>query len=310
MSFISILYIIYKLQGDVRMKKSYIFIIILFMFLFSVNSYAKDKLGLLIIAHGAPHKEWNEPVLNLEKDVKELISQKKENPFLEIKVALMEFNEPSIYTAVKIFEKKGIESIYALPIFIAPSGHSVCDIPTILGLYKDKKILNQLKEEKIKIVDANIKIFLGPTLNYGNLLKEIMLDRVKELSANINNESLVILAHGDKNYEKIWSDLCREIGSYICGKTGIKYFNYAFVEVGQSFLVDGVPVILKANEKYEKTIVQGLYLSMGVKSMSKKYHEIFKDKNIIFSNKGLLPDKRVSKWIVKRALECVKKEES
>jgi len=280
------------------------------MFLFSLNSNAKDKLGLLIIAHGAPHKEWNKPVLNLEKDVKELISQKKGNPFLEIKVALMEFNEPSIYTAVKIFEKKSIEKIYALPIFIAPSGHSARDIPTILGLYKDKKILNQLKEEEIKIVDTNIKIILGPTLNYGNLLKEIVLERVKELSTNTNNESLVILAHGDKNYEKIWSDLCREIGSYVCGKTGIEYFNYAFVSVGQSFSSDGVPVILKANEKYKKTIVQGLYLSMGVKNMSKKYHEIFKSKNITFSNKGLLPDKRVSKWIVRRALECVKKEES
>lgn len=289
------------------MKKKCVFIIVFFISFFTINSYGKEKLGLLIIAHGAPQKEWNRPVLNLEKDVKQLISKNGENPFCKIKVALMEFNEPSIYTTVKEFEKHSIEKIYALPIFIAPSGHSVFDIPTILGLYKDNKILNQLKEEKIKVVDTNIKISLGPTLNYGNLLKEIMLDRVKELSLNINNESLVILAHGDKNYEKIWSDLCREIGSYICGKTGIKYFNYAFVGVGQTFTVNGVPKILKANEKYKKTIVQGLYLSMGVKNMSKRYQGIFKGKNIVFSNKGLLPDKRVSEWIVNRALEYAKK---
>jgi len=39
------------------MKKNYIFTIILSMFLFSVNFYAKDKLGLLIIAHGDKNYE-------------------------------------------------------------------------------------------------------------------------------------------------------------------------------------------------------------------------------------------------------------
>ena len=50
-----------------------------FIILFTFSSYAKEKIGLLIIAHGAPNEQWNRPVLNLEKEVKELISQKRQN---------------------------------------------------------------------------------------------------------------------------------------------------------------------------------------------------------------------------------------
>jgi hypothetical protein len=41
------------------MKKKYVFIIVFFISFFTINSYGKEKLGLLIIAHGAPQKEWN-----------------------------------------------------------------------------------------------------------------------------------------------------------------------------------------------------------------------------------------------------------
>ena len=34
---------------------------------------AEDKLGLLIIAHGSPSPTWNQPVLDLERKVSELM---------------------------------------------------------------------------------------------------------------------------------------------------------------------------------------------------------------------------------------------
>ena len=278
--------------------------------------YAQEKLGLVIIAHGSPMSQWNTPVLKLEEEVRNILSEEKKNPFSEIKVALMEFNEPSISTVIKDMENRGIDKIYSIPLFIAPSGHSLYDVPTILGLYSDKEMIECIKEEGISIVNTKIKITIGPTLNIGGVLKEVMLDRVKELSTEPDFEGVVLLAHGDSSFEPIWASMCREIGTYICAETGIKYFDYAFVEIGQSFISEGVPVILKASDRHKKTLVVGLYLSMGVDKMAldstlsigmmkMESKDIFIGKNIFFAKRGLLPDKRISEWIADRAMEYI-----
>jgi len=292
------------------MKKLLLIIIVLF----SLNAVAQEKNALLIIAHGSPSQKWNQPVLNIENQVKELLKAKKIIGFKEVRVALMEFTEPSIATVVKDMENRGITKIFALPLFIAPSGHSIYDIPTLLGLYYDKEMIDELKEEGIKIVDSKIKITVGPTLDYENVMKDILLDKVKNLSDNPEEEALIILAHGDKNFKPIWEKLSNETGNYILAKTGIEYFDNAFVEVGQSFAIDGVSPILKASENKKKVIVVGMYLSMGVKNMAEnsgfimmgrtiESKKMFEGKNIIFAEHGLLPDERIAEWIVDRAVE-------
>jgi cobalamin biosynthesis Co2+ chelatase CbiK len=274
------------------------------------------KNGLLIIAHGSNHSQWNETVFNIEQEVTEIMGKRGIDFYDEIRVALMEVSEPSINTVIKDFEKKGIERIYAIPLFITPSGHSAYDVPTILGVYSDKKIVETIKSEGINIVNTDIKITIGPTLSYGKVLQEIMLDRVHDLSTNTSVEAVVLLSHGAAEYEPIWRNLCLEIGSYITAKTGIHCFDYAFVEVGQSFLSHGVPIILKTAEKCKRTIVVGLYLALDIEAMAKSIsfnshmmkldgNTLFKDKNIVFSDKGLLPDKRISEWIVDRAVEWI-----
>ena len=301
------------------MKKFTNYFLIIIILLLTTNIvYAQEKLGLVIIAHGSPMPQWNTPVLNLEEEVKDIMSQKGNNQFSAIRVALMEFNEPSINTVIKDFENIGITKVYAIPLLIAPSGHSLFDIPTILGLYSDKDILNEIKGEGTDIVDTKIKITIGPTINNSDVLKTAMLNRVKELSTIPNSEGVVLLAHGDGYFEPIWSSMCKEIGNYICAKTGIEYFDYTFVEIGQSFATEGVSVILKATEKKEKTIVIGLYLSMGVEKMATnsalfmmgqkiETKELFADKNIHFAKKGILPNRQVSEWIVDVAIEWVEK---
>lgn len=296
------------------MKKIFLTLLVLI----SINSFAQGKIGLLIIAHGSPSEQWNQPVINIENQVKELLKTKNISGFDEVRVALMEFTEPSIATVVKDMENKGITEVYALPLFIAPSGHSLYDIPTILGLYYNQEMVDDIKEEGIKIVDTKIKITVGPTLDYKNVMKDILLDKVKNLSDNPAEEALIILAHGDKNFKPIWEELINETGNYILGKTGIEYFDKAFVEVGQSFAIDGVSPIIKASENKKKVIVIGMYLSMGVKNMAEnsgfimmgrtvKSKKMFEGKNIVFLEHGLLPDKRIAECIVDRAVEWLNK---
>ena len=88
-------------------------------------SYSQEKLGLIIIAHGSPMHQWNAPVLTLEEEVRNIMSEKANNRFNSIRVAFMEFNEPSINSVIKDLESAGIGRVFVLPLFIAPSGHSL-----------------------------------------------------------------------------------------------------------------------------------------------------------------------------------------
>ncbi len=295
------------------MKKFFLILVVLV----SINCFGQ-KSGLLIIAHGSPSEQWNQPVLNLENQVKELLKTRNISGFDEIRVALMEFTEPSIATVVNEMENNGISEIFALPLFIAPSGHSIYDVPTILGLYYNETMVNEIREEETKIVETKIKITIGPTLDYKNPMKDILLDRVRKVSDNPQEEALIILAHGDENFIKLWENLADETGAYILGQTGIEYFDKAFVEVGQSFAINGVQLILKASGKKKKVIVMGIYLSMGVRNMADnsgylmmgrvvKSNKMFEGKNIYFSDEGLLPDKRIAEWIADRAVEWLNK---
>lgn len=148
------------------MKK--IFFTLLFLVL--TNSFAYAKTGLLIIAHGSPSKEWNEAVFDLENQVKELLKSKNISGFDEVSAALMKFSEPSVNSVIKDMENKGTTEIYSLPLFIAPSEHSVYDLPPILWLYYEEEKINEIKKEDGKIVNTKIKITLGPTLNYKNVM--------------------------------------------------------------------------------------------------------------------------------------------
>lgn len=299
-----------------QMKK----IILLFaVTLFSLVSVAQGKKALLIIAHGSKSSAWNQPVLNIENQVKTELQKQNITDFTQVKVALMEMSKPTIADVFRDFEKQGITNVFVIPLFIAPSGHSLSDVPTILGLSYNKNKYDETVKEGTEIVNTHIKITLGPTLDYDNIIKDILLDKVKALSKNPNNEALVILAHGDENFEPIWENLMDETQNYILSKTGIEYSDYAFVEVGQSFSTDGVSAILKAGEKKERVIVVGIYLSMGVKRMaetsaplsmmgfSMDTKKLLEGKNIVFAQDGLLPDVRITKWIVNRTVEWLNK---
>ncbi|MCD4760792.1 hypothetical protein K8R42_02755, partial [bacterium] len=99
-------------------------------------------------------------------------------------------------------------------------------------------------------------------------------------------------------------------------QTGIRGFEYAFVEVGQSFIPSTVPAILGIADRCERTLVLGLYLSMGTAHMAhNSEHSIGQmrfratdalgDHNLVYSTHGLLPSPHLSGWIVARANEWI-----
>lgn len=269
----------------------------------------QPRPGLLIIAHGAPFAEWNKPVLDLEDQVIKLLGE--DNPFAKVKVCMMEFTKPSIADGVREIEEAGCSRIIAVPLLIAPSSHSHWDIPALLGIYSDEDMEKELKAEGAEIIRSRLPITVTATLTHSNLVPEIMLDRVKQLSKDPQNEAVVLLSHGDEFTPPLWEKLMMRTITNICGKTGISYADYGFVHVGQTYATDGVGVIAEAAANRKKVIVVGAYLSMGVDGMHKRYNKTFpmkamampgltdplKGLDIALAADGLLPDGRVAQWI-------------
>src|SRR5574344_1459227 len=241
---------------------------IFFMLTLSISA----QNALVIIAHGAPSNEWNIPVVNLEVQVKEALAAKGIKDFSYVRVALMEFSEPSVATVVHDCEKRGIKKVFAVPLFIAPSYDSEQDI-----------------------------------------LSDILSDKIASLSKNKANENFILVAHGDAEYLPMWKELLKKVSADIQKKTGLGCSGYGFIGRGQHFYEDVADVLQKAGKDKKTVIVQGVYLSSGIKNIAdyaakqvsqKKYMDRLPKKvNYIYSSESLLPDNRISSWIVDRAVE-------
>ena len=86
-----------------------------------------------------------------------------------IKTAFMEYNEPSIATRLKEFDKEGFTDVILVPIFLKVSSHSFEDIPTIIGQKEDPNSKEMLKIEKIERYTPKATVHLTPLLDFLNI---------------------------------------------------------------------------------------------------------------------------------------------
>lgn len=261
--------------------------------------------AIMIIAHGAPSPQWGKDVRALETQVQEKLNRLKLKESYKVKVALMEFNRPHIAEVITQFEKEGVTEVLAVPLFIAPSGHSVEDIPAILGLTYNATKRTDLEQEGIELVSTNLKIQLAPTLNYGEIIPLLILDRIKEISNRQKKEKLLLIAHGSKVYRPQWDRLMERVGKYVTQNTTIEGFDYAYVEMGQEMKKNALPLLTKGEKDSEQVLVQGVYLSIGANRIMQMggCATVLKKDNIVVGQQGLLPDDRISDWIVDRIKE-------
>lgn len=276
------------------------------------ESVSSGKPGLLVIAHGSPAKAWNQPVLDQENKVVELLGQ--DNPFGKVKVVFMEFAEPNVADGLEELQKAGCSRVVAVPLLIAPSSHSHWDIPALLGLYSDPRIEKTLREEGARLVRCPIPVTLTTTLSDSDVIERVLLKRVRALSNDPNREALVLLAHGSEEVPGAWEEFMKRTATYICGKTGISCADWACVGVGQEY-GRAAAAIQSAAERRDRVIVVGAYLSSGVQRMHKRWMDRFegqhaempgmenplKGLNVSLAEQGLLPDEAVTEWIADAA---------
>ncbi len=266
------------------------------------------KTALVVVAHGSPSPEWNSCVLDLESRL-----QAVDLPGIACKrVALMEFAQPNIASVMRDCELERIDTVFVLPLFISPSGHSEDDIPNILGIKYSPSVHAELIQEETEFVKTRMHIVVGPTLMDSGVIEKAMVERVKALSTDPEGEAVLFLAHGDAGRIGFWEHILRKCET-ATKEAGFDYVDYQLIGMGQHFAQDVKPLLERAASTKKSILVQGIYLVSSVGSMARM---VGMDKNatvngIVYGEDGILPksvdsviawiEQTVSEWVSGRA---------
>lgn len=297
------------------MKKFYISTFSVLLISLALNIAALEtahaKPGLLIIAHGSPMPEWNQPVIELGEKVAAQVE--KNGRFSAVRTVFLEFAEPDIVWGVTELENAGCDRIIAIPLFIAPSSHTHFDVPAVLGLYTSAEIKSIIADEGGRIAKPKVPITLTHTLDESDLLQRFALDEVRLLSKNPDDEAIIVIMHGCDDHDNLVTRKALRVASFCCGKTGINYADWGFAAVGQTYFEECMPAIINASNEKEKVIVLGLYvsssaddihnraMSMANDMFSKMMKEALKDKSIVFSTNNLVNYPPTLQWVINTA---------
>lgn len=82
--------------------------------------------ALLLILHGSPRPEANEPALQIAEQFR------KAGQFAHVEVAYLECNDPNIPAAIDACRNRGIRLVVAVPYFLHSGRHQVLDVPQLL----------------------------------------------------------------------------------------------------------------------------------------------------------------------------------
>lgn len=176
----------------------------------------------------------------------------------------MEYARPNISDVVKDCEAQGRDTIFALPLFIAPSSHSSEDVPNILDLQYNPEVRAALAEEKTGIVHTRAHVVIGPELYFGDVIEKALLARVRSMSKDPKNEALILLVHGDPYRTGYWKELLDRNCRMISDSIGITYTDSKQIAMGQNFIDDLRPVISKAAKARHRVLVQAIYLTTSI----------------------------------------------
>ncbi len=271
--------------------------------------------GLLLVAHGSSDPGWNEQVNRIGAQLRQKLPKTDAGGFTRVAIGFLE-SEPSISAGVKQLEQAGIAEIYAVPLFLTPSEHLLYDVPTVLGLYRDQRTVEQLRREGIALVRSPARITLGPPLTYGDLLPEVLARQVAGLSRQSAQEGIVYLCHGSELFRPLWDGLVKAVAERVARQTGIADWDYAYVQVGQSFAKAGVPVIEKVAAAKPRVLVAGIYLGLSAQDLYERgtrrdpaLQDALRKRidagKLVFDSKALLPEGEdlLVDWVLTRARE-------
>lgn len=307
--------------------------ILFFLLWCSLAVFAQaQSTGVLIMAHGGSEK-WNQHV----KDAADPLKEK-----YPVEFAWGMANYVTLQESINRLEKQGVSEIIAVPLFISsyspiirqneylfgmrdsladgamPLMHHTEEYVGMTGAEVDSSdyIHGMLMPPNLPQLNINAKVTMTSALDDHDVVAEILHDRIAALSNNPANETVLLVAHGpsreDDNAKwiKNMESLSRKIQNMQKSKAeGFKQiFALTVRDDAQERIFNQARQQLRAlvrqSNHFGEVIVIPLFLSSGGREQA--VAERLEGLEFKWSGKTLLPDEKISNFLVKSVEEALK----
>jgi len=280
------------------MKRAYLlsllFIVFCSLSFFSLSRSAEreNKVGVVVISHGAPGAIWNDTVRKLVSTVK--------SPY-PLETAFLDYDEErTLDKAVKRLEAKGVNEV--LIAHLSPSSYSNHheEIFYLTGFRKDLGIYT---ETAGKPIQSTIRTFaISPCMDTHPLIVEVLRGYAKELSENPPAESLILLGHGPvEEVENImWEKQLKRIAEEIRKTLPFREIVCMTLREDSADLISNQAQD-DLRETAQRLSTQGKVLvvadALGAGMLQEEVKQLLKGIPAVVSQKGIISHPNAIKWI-------------
>lgn len=292
---------------------------------------AQDKIGVLVLAHGSPQTTWDNAIENSIKPIKKKYTTE---------IAFGMANPISMQSAIDKLERKGVDTIIVVQLFVSSYSpiirqneyllglrDSLADAPMLMMHHamaktsmegNEGKTHHNSQPQELAQLDIKTHIILTKPLDDHALVADILFDRIQALSKNPSNETVLIVAHGPNSADdnEKWVSVIESLGNQIKRKQALKGQGFKDIK-GLTVRDDADPEIyekakqsfrnevIKADEKGDAIVIPLLLSQGGVES---RYLKRLEGLNFIWSGETLLPHPNVSEFIKLRVENALSQE--
>lgn len=270
------------------------------------------QTGVVIVAHGSPSPRWNQAIADVVDRVRDRLAN--EPGIAGVRLGYLEMAKPSIAEAVSDLTAQGCRRIVAVPMFIAASGHVQYDVPVVLGVLHDPKVARALEEEGITLVRPEVPITLTPPLSEGRSLDEFTLSEVERLSQEPTREVLLLLLHGDDDFQPKLDALARRVIEYVQQKVGLSAGEWCYIGVGQGYGTKAIPKMEQALARGQRVLVVALFAASSAQQFHERWvqqetggRDLFKGRDVVFSDQTLTQHPALLEDLINFAREAIRR---
>jgi sirohydrochlorin ferrochelatase len=260
------------------------------------------RVGVLLVNHGSRSAAWRGALLDLDRKTR--VPLLASGNVHGVKTAFMEYTEPSIATRMREFDAEGFSDVIVLPVFLTVSTHTFDDIPTILGRKTDAQSLETLRIDGIARYTPRARTHFAPRLDFGSMVKENVLRRARKLSRDPAREGLVLIAYGDRTYDRQWSALMEEVARHAMAETGMGAFAYGWAgHVAHYDPAHTTRAVEQVLAKKERAVVVPVFVAFDemfqVQIIGKGIANVPRHRErVAYAPDAILPDPTVESWVV------------
>lgn len=277
--------------------KSFSKLLVFVLVLLAAPLRAATQWGVLVLAHGGS-QHWDEQV---QQAVQELAKAEK----LPVETAFGMADPTSIQSGIEALEKKKVQKIFVLPLFVSSHTDIMRHNRYILGLGKNPEPGYEARRAIFRV-----PVVLGQALDASPEVWAILADRAKALSQNPQKETVVLIAHGPVHDEDalLWkrdmavlSDRIRRAGGYR-DVIALTMRDDASPEV-QEEAVQEMRRTVQEQSRLGSVLIVPLLISKG--GVEHKIAQKLEGLDYRFTPEGLLPHPKVLEWMRRQIKEGI-----